>query len=190
MSKLGYIQNSYGKEIKIVSANKYAYNVLAGSNLPDNILILTSLISQENEDIGSYSIVITDYISNPTDIKEDDETIYVDSSRFNYANNETESSGIFIGNNENFSDQENLHKSDSKTFCTLIGNDEVSIKKGIISINTEKLDGCSEYPGIVISDNNTIDFTDDSELTINTQNLKKVTIQILEYLNMILLHYH
>lgn len=65
MSKLGYISQSYGKQFNAAIANTYGTNVLSGSNLPSNTLIVSSPISQNNDDIGSYSLLITDYIGNP-----------------------------------------------------------------------------------------------------------------------------
>ena len=65
MSKLGYISKSYGKQINIAVANTYSYNVLSGSNLPDNALIITSNVNEYGEDTGTYSMVATDYEGTP-----------------------------------------------------------------------------------------------------------------------------
>lgn len=65
MSKLGYISQSYGKQFNAAIANTYGTYVLGGSNLPSNTIIISSPVSQNNDDRGSYSLLITDYIGNP-----------------------------------------------------------------------------------------------------------------------------
>jgi len=65
MSKLGNVRQSYGKQFNAAIANTYGTYVLGGSNLPSNTLIVASPVSQNNDDRGSYSLLITDYIGNP-----------------------------------------------------------------------------------------------------------------------------
>ena len=65
MSKLGYIASSYGKQMNISIANTYSYNVLAGSNLPINSIIIASNIDENNNDTGTYSLIATDNEGNP-----------------------------------------------------------------------------------------------------------------------------
>ena len=52
MSQLGYIYSSYGKHFNIGIANTYGENVLTGSNLPKNSIIISSPIDRDNEDLG------------------------------------------------------------------------------------------------------------------------------------------
>ena len=65
MSKLGYISNSYGKQFNISVANTYSYNVLNGSNLPVNSIIIASNVNENNNDTGSYSLIATDSVGSP-----------------------------------------------------------------------------------------------------------------------------
>lgn len=260
MSQLGYIQKSYGKEIKIAAANTYAYNVINGSNLPSNTLIIASPTDVNREDTGSYSLLITDYISNPVrltytlregsgiiysddslkvqldnktiiernkeitanvselidndkiiynndkvylnidnferatvrskgvytidenTIKNADDTLYVDTSKLRYADEETETAGTFIGDGKLINvengiislKQELLHKADDTSFGTILGdNNTIKIEEGIISVNTDGLNRCNETPGIVTSDNSTINFNTNLELIVNEDNLDK-----------------
>lgn len=60
MSQIGNIQNSFGKQFNIAIANTYSYNVLSGSNLPVNSLIIASNVDDKLNDTGSYSLIATD----------------------------------------------------------------------------------------------------------------------------------
>ena len=61
MSKLGYIQKSYGTNLEFGIANTYGYNILSGSNLPVNSIIIASPVDENNNDLGSYTLLATDY---------------------------------------------------------------------------------------------------------------------------------
>jgi len=65
MSKLGNIRLSYGKQFNVAVANTYSNIVLSGSNLPANTIIVTSATDDKNNDIGSYSLLVTDSLGNP-----------------------------------------------------------------------------------------------------------------------------
>ena len=63
MSKLGNIQESYGKQVTIAVANTYSSTVLASDALPKNALIIASPVvtdSQGIHDIGTYTMLMTD----------------------------------------------------------------------------------------------------------------------------------
>lgn len=62
MSKIGYIEASYGKTLNISIANTYSYNVLNGSNLPINSLIIASNTDEYGNDTGTYSMLATDNV--------------------------------------------------------------------------------------------------------------------------------
>ena len=65
MSRLGYISSSIGKKIDLVIANTYSVNVLNGSNLPANSLIISSPVDSKNNDLGIFSMTVTDSNSVP-----------------------------------------------------------------------------------------------------------------------------
>lgn len=66
MAKLGYIYNSYGKQFNIGIANTYSDNVLSGSNLPKNSLIISAPYDDKlNEDVGIYSLLAVDSEGTP-----------------------------------------------------------------------------------------------------------------------------
>lgn len=65
MSKLGNVRLSYGKQFNVAVANTYSNIVLSGSNLPANTIIIASATDEKNNDIGSYSLLVTDSLGNP-----------------------------------------------------------------------------------------------------------------------------
>lgn len=63
MSRLGNIQESYGKQVTIAVANTYSSTVLASDALPKNALIIASPVvtdSHGTHDIGTYTMLMTD----------------------------------------------------------------------------------------------------------------------------------
>lgn len=68
MSHIGNIRDSYGKQFSIAVANTYSYNVLTGSNLPANTLIIASNVDESLNDTGTYSLIATDSSGNPARI--------------------------------------------------------------------------------------------------------------------------
>lgn len=63
MSRLGNIQQSYGKQVTIAVANTNGSTVLASEVLPKNALIIASPVVTDNQivyDSGTYSMVMTD----------------------------------------------------------------------------------------------------------------------------------
>ena len=84
MSKLGYISKSYGSSFNVAIANTYGFNVLSGNNLPLNSLIVASPIDDNNDDTGTYSLLVTDNYGNPIrltyTIKEGNGIQYLDDS--------------------------------------------------------------------------------------------------------------
>ena len=63
MSRLGNIQESYGKQVTIAVANTYSSTVLSSDALPKNALIIASPVvadSHGTHDIGTYTMLMTD----------------------------------------------------------------------------------------------------------------------------------
>ena len=63
MSRLGNIQESYGKQVTIAVANTYSSTVLGSDALPKNALIIASPVvtdSHGTHDIGTYTMLMTD----------------------------------------------------------------------------------------------------------------------------------
>ena len=164
MSKLGYISQSYGKEFKISVANTYSYNIIGGTNLPSNTLIISSNIDSEGNDTGTYSLLVTDYLGTSVRL-----TYTIKEGNGLYYSNDNDSISLNIDNDTIVSD----------------GNGDLSLnilphlsdwfnvdENGNISINTIKFPDSSinEY-GISSIDNETIK-SDDDTIYVNTQNLR------------------
>jgi hypothetical protein len=60
MSELGNINKSYGKPINISVANTYSTTVLNSKALPTNMIIISSPINNDGNDIGTYCLIATD----------------------------------------------------------------------------------------------------------------------------------
>lgn len=160
MSQLGYIQKSYGNEIKIAAANTYGYNVLSGSNLPANSLILASPISENNEDTGSYSLLITDYLSTPVrltyTLREGSGIVYSDDSLKVKIDNDT-----IIEKNKELSVNVN----------SLIDNNTIVYEGNEVKLNINNMKRASSTTrGVFTIDEKTIKNADD-ELFVDTSNL-------------------
>jgi len=161
MSKLGYIQQSYGKQFNIALSNTYSYNVLGGNNLPSNTLIISSPVDENNDDIGSYSILATDYLGTAVrltyTIKEGNGIIYNDDSL-----------GINIDNNTII---ENDNNELSANIYSIIDNDTIKYDDSYIYIDTDNLDKISTSKrGLFKIDERTIK-SDEGKIYVDTQNL-------------------
>ena len=160
MSKLGYIHKSYGNGLHLATANTYGYNVLSGSNLPVNALIIASPVDEYNTDLGSYSLIATDYEGSPVrltyTIKEGSGIEYSDDSLKVKIDNKT----VVENNHELTTD---IYK--------LIDNDTIIYEKDELRVNSENLRGVSiEKPGLFKIDGKTIK-SSDNKLFVDTEAL-------------------
>lgn len=234
MSRLGYIQNSYGSQFNIGIANTYSNNILTGSNLPANSIIVSSNIDDEGNDTGTYSLLATDYqgnavrltytiqegnglyydekndslslhIDNTTILnnngvlsatlsnsinnivlKSNDNKIYVDTQNLplassdNYGVGNIDGSTIKSDEGTIYVDTHNLQYSntDSNIYGVGIGDGKtITINNGKMNINEEGFnhaDGVN--PGVVKPDNITVNVNNDGILSVNTQNLRKASV--------------
>lgn len=159
MSNLGYIEKSYGKSINIAVANTYSYNVLSSGNLPDNTIIISSPINENNEDTGTYSVLMTDYKGQPVrltyTLQEGNGMRYLDDSIKIEIDNDT----IIEKNNELAVNINNIIDND-----TIIYSDKLYVNVN----NLDKADG--NNLGVFKIDDNTIKESD-GMLYVNTSNL-------------------
>lgn len=203
MSKLGNIQESYGKQINIAVANTFGENVLASTQLPKNNIIIASPVDADANDIGTYALFVTDYEGNAvrltytiqpgnglridndnTDIIKfdiDNESIVTDELGSLYVGIDNVIDGTTIQQYENSKIgvvTENLDIASAETLGVL-GIDEHTIKTnldGSIHVETENLDRANENQvGVVTSDNNTINIDSEGVISVNTQNLNYAT---------------
>ena len=195
MSKLGNIYLSYGKQFNIAIANTYSNIVLTGSNLPVNTIIISSNIDEDNNDTGSYSLLVSDSYGTPIrltynitpgnglnidgdilklnidndTIKDDGNGIYIDLSKFE--NN-------FINLNDNrFSINNNsidIISNTDRGVCKC-DNKTINIDEGIIYINTDNLEysnNSTEQYGIFISSDDSLNINN-GIISIVQDNLPK-----------------
>lgn len=198
MSKLGYIASSYGKQMNISIANTYSYNVLAGSNLPINSIIIASNIDENNNDTGTYSLIATDNEGNPVrltyTVKEGNGLYYntdKDYISLNIDNNviiEKENqlsfnlgaklNGNFIIENDTVNVNIDSIPTASKTnygISAIDGKTVIIDEDKIIRINTDNLmyaDNSTNEYGIAIGDGTTI-ISDNGKIKVNLSEIKK-----------------
>jgi len=165
MSKLGYIQNSYGKQFNIGISNTYATNILSGTNLPGNMLIISSPIDEDNNDIGYYSILVTDSYGNPIRL-----TYTISQNNGLQYSKDKDSLILNIDNNTII---ENNHQL-TANISYLIDNNTIKYENNKIDINIDNLNKANDYKrGLFKIDDNTIK-SDNGKLYVDTSNLKFV----------------
>lgn len=193
MSNLGYIKNSYGKSINIAVANTYSYNVLSSGNLPDNTIILSSPINENNEDTGTYSVLITDYKGQPVRLtytlqegngmrySDDSIKVEIDNDTIVEKNNELAANINNIIDNDTiiYSDKlyvniDNLEKADASTLGVFkIDDDTIKESDGMLYVNTSNLayaNNNTGISGIFIGDNKYINVSQ-GVISINQESI-------------------
>lgn len=162
MTTLGNIYSSYGKAFNIAIANTYSNIVLSGNNLPENTIIISAPVDDKYEDIGTYSLLVTDNNGSPVrltyTIKQgnglvedinDKDTLYLYIDDKYIKDNE----GLYINLSDIVSDT--IYVNENNRLC----------------VNTNKLKySSSDNKGIVSVDGNTVK-TDDDIIYINTEEL-------------------
>lgn len=199
MSRLGYIQNSYGNEFKVAIANTSSNIVLNGSNLPANTVIIASPVNEYNDDTGSYSLIITDYKGTPVrlsytisegnglhiknDILKlsiDNSTIKENSKKSLYINSKViiDNDIIKEDNNKLYIDTYSLPISSTYTVGTFrADNETIKVFDNMIAVNTVGLDysnnnGINNIYGIFTGDSKTV-ISNNGVLSINIDGLDK-----------------
>ena len=163
MSKLGYIYKSYGDEFKGAISNTYGYVILNSTNLPKNALIIASPVDDDNNDTGTYSLLVTDYLSNPIrltyTIKEGNGLVYSDDSLKIKIDNKT------IIENDN--------KELSINISYIIDNDTIKYdsENDNLYISYDNFNRVSSGIGLFKVDENTIKVSDDY-IYIDTSSLR------------------
>lgn len=198
MSKLGYIYSSYGKQFNIGIANTYGVNVLSGSNLPKNSIIISSPLDKSENDIGIYSLFAVDdegksvrltyTLQEGNGIKYENDTIRLSidenylSSTYNILSSNIsyllDLNTIEVNNNRLSINVDSLDKISSNNIGVFkIDNNTVKISGDTIYINTSSLDkanNVSEINGIGIGDGKTI-FANNGEFSVDIDGLDNVT---------------
>ena len=162
MSKLGYILNSYGKQLNISIANTYSYNILGGSNLPVNSIIIASPVDENNNDIGSYSLLASDYQGNPVRL-----TYTIKEGNGLYYNSDKDYMSMNIDNKTIIEKDRNLAFNIGSKLSynfTYENND--------VNINIDSIPTASKLNyGIAAIDGKTIIIDEDRTIRVNTENL-------------------
>ena len=197
MSKLGYIYSSYGKQFNIGIANTYGVNVLSGSNLPKNSLIISSPLDKSENDIGIYSLFAVDNegkavrltytIQEGNGIKYENDTIKLSiddnylSSTYNILTSKIsyllDLNTVEVNNNKLSINVDSLDKISSTNLGVFkVDNNTVKISGDTIYINTSALDksnNISNTSGIGIGDGETIE-ANNGEFSVNIEGLETV----------------
>ena len=199
MSRLGYIENSYGKHFKIAVANTTGRNVLNGSNLPTNSLIVASDVNEYNDDIGTYSLIATDYQGKPVRLtytinegnglyynpKKDVLSLNIDNETikdlkgklgFDYKNSIDKKTIVLNSKDKLSVDVDNLDITSSKNVgVARIDGDTLGMMDDVVHVNTANLDysntGSNLY-GIGVGDGDTI-VARNGKMSVQTQSFRK-----------------
>lgn len=198
MSKLGYITSSVGKKIDLAIANTYSVNILNGSNLPSNSLIISSPIDSKNNDLGIFSMTVTDSNSVPVrlsyciqegnglhfkddslSIDIDKNTIIEDESTIKLNVEGIIDNKSIINSSKGLSvDSNSLDKASADNLGVFNVDGKSIIMVGdTLSVNTSKLEysnKLSNQYGIVIGDGKSV-FSDQGILKIVQENLSKAS---------------
>ena len=196
MSKVSYINNSYGEEITFAIANTYGGNILKSKQLPPNTFIISSPVNKNNVDSNSPSIFYTDadgvpvrltyniVLGNGLTKESDTDIIYL-----NIDNDTVVTNSGLLGVNTNKLFKNELHTSGSigvnvdeiniasetENGVVKIDGDTILLNGDIHYINTVNLNrATNETYGIVISDNRTINI-ENGVASVSVENLSKAS---------------
>lgn len=200
MSRLGYIEKSYGNEFTSAIANTYGYLVLNGSNLPNNSIIIASPVNEFNDDIGSYSVLATDYqgkavrltytisegnglYTNSNDVLRlniDNYTIKDNNKKISInLNSIIDNKSIYLNSKGKFSVSTNdlKHIDTSSRGVYRIDEDTIKVFDNILSVQTANLDYSNDagnQKGIGLGDGETI-VSNNGIFSVKVDNLRKTS---------------
>lgn len=163
MSKLGNIENSYGKQFSIAIANTYVDNILNADSLPANTIIISSPYDINTlEDLNTPAIIITDNEGEGVVLTKSLNTI----NGLKYENDKV---SLFIDNSSIITNNKGELTIDLNKIINTING--LTLDNGIIKVNSNSLDKASKTKfGVVKVDDNTIK-SDNGNIYIETQNL-------------------
>lgn len=194
MTRLNDIYNAYGKPFSFIAANTYAENVLQASSIISSSMIVAAPYDKEsNEDIGQYSLLVTDSYGNPArltysiatgnglDFKDDMVQISIDDNTIK------EDNGNLYATLENIIDNNTLSSSEGKVYVDIdnfgkassskfgiakVDNTTIKSDNGTIYVDTSMLDLASgNIAGIASGDGQTIS-TNGGVATVLSENLR------------------
>ena len=197
MSKLHDIQNSYGNNFSIIVANTYSYNVMNASGLPKSSMIIAAPFDKNSyEDVGNYSMIVTDYEGSPVRLTYSFETgngLKFENDKLEFTidgNTIVEKNQKLAATLSNIIDMNTLTSVDGKIFVNSqslgntsqyeqglykIDNNSIQSFNGMLHVDMSGLDHASDdLPGVVEPDNVTVT-ADNGVLSIITENLQTGT---------------
>lgn len=172
MSKLGNIQESYGKPIIIAVANTNSSTVLGSTALPKNALIISSPLTEDSQgnvyDLGTYNMIMTDNYGNPVRLTytiQQGNGLNVDSSNTDIIRLDVDKNTLITNdygkltiNKYNIIDNE-----------TLIVNNSNKLEVNVDNLTHASIDSL----GVVKIDNETIKTTTTGQIYVETENLDR-----------------
>lgn len=200
MSNISNINNSAGKNINFIVANTYTSLLLEQDKLIPNTIIISSPQNNSGDDIGVFSMSITDNdgiparltytiipgnglnVFNHDIIKLNIDNDNGDGNNFLYEIKQSDQTklGVNVNNiidNKTITYTNGHIKVNTDIFSNMYRIDDKTIisSNGIISVNTSKLTTVSNISrGVVTGDNNTI-YIDKGEIKVNTNKLTHAT---------------
>ena len=172
MSKLGNIQESYGKQITIAIANTYSSTVMGSTSLPKNALIISSpIVTDEQEnvyDYGTYNMIMTDNYGNPVRLTytiQQGNGLSVDKLNDDILKLNIDENTLITNDYGELT----VNKTKIIDNDTLVINDNNKIEVNINNLQSASLDTL----GVVKIDNETIKTTTTGQLYVETENLDR-----------------
>ena len=192
MTDIGNVKKSYGKQFIIAVANTTGDIIMKSLGLPPLTLIISAPINEDGEDLGIYSMFITDSDGRPirltyniqkgnginvdgdiVSFEIDDRYIKTDEDGLLYFDLGALVDSFTMTSSETISvNTQTLDRATSYSIGTIkIDNNTVKSNNGILYVETDNLIIGSDFNlGIVKSDNNTIDISD-GKISVITENL-------------------
>ncbi len=176
-TQIGNTTKSFGREYNISVTNLDGNAVLANKDLRENTLLVSSKVDNNLEDIGSYSLFMTDTNGNAVRLTytiQPGHGLYPDPSDNDVLRMVIDENSISCDGDELYVNKRNIIDNNTLTVNSIIGD---NAKRGRIGVVTDNLQKASNILfGITKGDERTtyIDPSNPGKIHVNTQNLDTV----------------
>lgn len=176
-TQLGNTTKSFGREYNISTTNLGGNDILANKDLRENSLIVSAKVDNNLEDVGSYSLFMTDSNGQPVRLTytiEPGHGLYPDPNDNDILRMVIDENSITCDGDELYVNKRNIIDNDTLTVNSIIGD---NAKRGRIGVVTDNLQKASNILfGITKCDERTtyIDPENKGIIHVNTKNLETV----------------
>ena len=176
-TQIGNTTKSFGREYNVSVSNMGGENILASEYLKENTIIIDSKVDNNLEDVGSYSIFVTDVNGKAVRLTytiQPGNGLYVDPNDTDVIRMRIDENSIMADDgDEIYVNKHNII--DNNTLA--VNPDDSTAKRGRIAVVTANLQkGTNVLYGIVKGDENTTYINEENPgvISVNTQNLETV----------------